>query len=123
MTVTKAHVTAFKDLIGTFESLMPELQVTLVGGGTYTVKIHLGLRATGAVLTSSRSRDMTPGLDQDSLTAVISYDSWHASIPANRPPRRGDLVRDAMGNRYAIERCVLAAPAGVQMLYKAEVRG
>ena len=124
MSLTSAHIATFKtQVLAAMDALLRPHTVTLSEGGTYTVASSITTRATGAVMTSSRSSGLTDGLNQDKMVCVLSYDSWHESIPANRPPRKGDIVTDAMGVKRAIERVVPASAGEVIMFYKAELLG
>ncbi len=89
-------------------------QVDLYGGGTVEVKLHIGTRR-------ANESDLTSGASQDTqLIATIDADDWNTK--AGRPPQKGDVIWWT-GRRHAVDRSIVAAPAGNQVFYKARVQG
>ena len=120
--VTISDIQNMKNAFREMAVMFVDLSVTLVDtGSVISVTGHIGIRGTSGVIQNSRSIGLTGGADQDTYVCVLDYDAWTAASPG-RPPKKGDVVDNA-GMVYAIQRVVLANPAGTGMFYKAQLLG
>ena len=122
MTISLADINALKQSMTIFQNVMTPGSFTLVDTkAVVVVDCHIGIRSTGSPLRNSVASPLTGGSDQDTMVCLIFCDDWAASA-ATRPPKKGDVV-EKDGTRYSIERVIKAAPGGVDMSYKAELKG
>ena len=107
----QAMETALKQAAG---ALLAPQQVDLYQGPTVEVKLHVGTRR-------ANETDITAGAVADTqLVATIDADDWDAQ--AGRPPQKGDVIWWT-GERHAVDRSIVASPAGNKVFYKARLQG
>ena len=95
-------------------ALLEPQQVDLRDGPTVTVRLAVTTRR-------ANEEDLTGGVVQDtSLIATIDYEDW--MVQAGREPQMGDRIH-WLGQRYAVDRSIPAAPGGQGAFFKARLKG
>lgn len=115
MSFTTGNIQSFEDALkkAAGDLLSPQ-QVDLYQGPTVTVRLHVGTRR-------ANETDVTGGAVADTqLIATINADDWDNQ--AGRPPQKGDVIW-WVGERHAVDRSIVAAPAGNKAFYKARLQG
>lgn len=115
MSFTQNNIQTFEaDLKAAAGALLTPQPVDLYQGARVNVRLHVGTKR-------ANERDMTGGAPADTnLIAVIDADDWDSK--AGRPPQKGDVIWWT-GERHAVDRGSVAAPAGNKAFYRVFLQG
>ena len=115
MSFTTANIASFEaNLKATAGALLALQDVDPYEGTRVQVKLHVGSRR-------ANESDLTGGAATDvQLIATIDSDDWDQKV--GRPPQKGDVIWWT-GERHAVDRSSVAAPAGNRIFYKARLQG